>query len=220
MARKSTRQSVASAPQSSSKRPAPAKTTPTRQSKRAKATSANSAYFERDSDNEENDDTEKESGYGEEAASSNASSPASESDNEVVSSEEDAKPRKKGKRGIPKKETVVAVRGKTKDKELQRPGAKLPPGVQLIIKKPKAREAGATPYADDTIHPNTMLFLKDLAANNDREWLKSETSRSCIICTARETRILERNYFLVYCNARESIHISLQLTIFLSFLSA
>ena len=181
MARKSTRQSVASAPRSSSKRPAPAKTTPTRQSKRTKATSANSAYFERDSDNEENHDTEKESGYEEEAASGNASSPASESDNEVVSSEEDVKPRKKGKRGIPKEETVVAVRGKTKDKELQRPGAKLPPGVQLIIKKPKAREAGATPYADDTIHPNTMLFLKDLAANNDREWLKSETSRSCII---------------------------------------
>lgn len=182
MARKSTRQSVASAPRSSSKRPAPAKTTPTRQSKRTKATSANSAYFERDSDNEENDDTEKESGYEEEAASSNASSPASESDNEVVSSEEeDVKSRKKGKGGIPKKETVVAVRGKTKGKELQRPGAKLPPGVQLIIKKPKAREAGATPYADDTIHPNTMLFLKDLAANNDREWLKSETSSSCIM---------------------------------------
>ena len=180
MARKSTRQSVASAPQNSSKRPAPAKTTPTRQSKRAKASSAKSAYFEHDSNNEEKDDTEKESGYEEEAASSNASSPASESDNEVVSSEEDVKPRKKGKRGIPKEETVVAVRGKTKDKELQRPGAKLPPGIQFIIKKPKAREAGATSYADDTIHPNTMLFLKDLAANNDREWLKSKTSRNCI----------------------------------------
>ena len=180
MARKSTRQSVASAPRNSSKRPAPAKTTPTRQAKRTKATSTKSAYPEHDPDNEEKDDTEKESGYEEEAASSNVSSPASESDNEVVSSEEDVKPRKKGKKGIPKKETVVAVRAETKDKELQRPGAKLPPGIQFIIKKPKAREARATPYADDTIHPNTMLFLKDLAANNDREWLKSKTSRNCI----------------------------------------
>ncbi|OCL15453.1 hypothetical protein AOQ84DRAFT_124095 [Glonium stellatum] len=180
MARKSARQSVASAPRSSSKRPAPVKTTPTRQSKRTKATSAKSVYFEHDSDDEENkpaslskgkDDTEKESGYEEEATSSNAPSPA-ESNSEVISSEEDIKPLKKGKRGISKKETVVTVRGKAKEKELWKSGAKLPPGTQVIIKKPKAREAGATPYADDTIHPNTMLFLKDLAANNDREWLK------------------------------------------------
>lgn len=28
------------------------------------------------------------------------------------------------------------------------------------------------PYKKDQIHPNTLLFLKDLAANNDREWLR------------------------------------------------
>ncbi|KAK0932904.1 hypothetical protein LTR29_015537 [Friedmanniomyces endolithicus] len=48
----------------------------------------------------------------------------------------------------------------------------LEPGTQLIIRKPKARPAGKTPYSDSTIHPNTLLFLKDLAANNNREWLK------------------------------------------------
>ncbi len=37
---------------------------------------------------------------------------------------------------------------------------------------PKAREAGDTPYEDARIHPNTFLFLKDLKANNNREWLK------------------------------------------------
>jgi hypothetical protein len=47
---------------------------------------------------------------------------------------------------------------------------------EVIIKKPKARSAGNTPYTDGTIHPNTMLFLQDLAANNNRSWLKSEQS--------------------------------------------
>lgn len=63
-------------------------------------------------------------------------------------------------------------------KELAKPGVKagLGPGTQVVIKKPKARDAGDTPYSDETIHPNTMLFLEDLAANNNRQWLKSELS--------------------------------------------
>ncbi len=40
------------------------------------------------------------------------------------------------------------------------------------IPLPKAREAGDQPYEDSRIHPNTFLFLKDLKANNNREWLK------------------------------------------------
>lgn len=51
---------------------------------------------------------------------------------------------------------------------------KLQHGTQVIIKKPKARPAGKTPYKDETIHPNTLLFLADLKANNKREWLKSK----------------------------------------------
>lgn len=47
------------------------------------------------------------------------------------------------------------------------------PGTQVIIKKPKARPAGKVPYAHETIHPNTLLFLADLKANNKRDWLKS-----------------------------------------------
>src|SRR5579871_5885375 len=59
--------------------------------------------------------------------------------------------------------------GKLRAKDLSRPGVKtgLGPGTQVIIKKPKARDAGDTPYSDESIHPNTMLFLKDLAANNN-----------------------------------------------------
>lgn len=48
----------------------------------------------------------------------------------------------------------------------------LAPGQAVFIKLPKAREPGKTPYQDSTIHPNTLLFLRDLKANNDREWLK------------------------------------------------
>ena len=63
-------------------------------------------------------------------------------------------------------------------KELLKPGVKtgMEPGTRVVIKKPKARDAGSTPYSDETIHPNTMLFLQDLTANNNRQWLKSELS--------------------------------------------
>ena len=59
-------------------------------------------------------------------------------------------------------------------KELWREGVKtgLGPGKEVFIKKPKARGAGDVPYQDHTLHPNTMLFLEDLAKNNEREWLK------------------------------------------------
>ncbi|BCR89631.1 DUF2461 domain-containing protein [Aspergillus chevalieri] len=61
------------------------------------------------------------------------------------------------------------------NKELWREGVKtgLGPGKEVFIKKPKARDAGDVPYQDHTMHPNTMLFLKDLAKNNEREWLKA-----------------------------------------------
>lgn len=64
-----------------------------------------------------------------------------------------------------------------KGEELWRPGVKagMGPGTQVVIKKPKARPAGQTPYSDETIHPNTMDFLRDLKANNDRQWLKSKS---------------------------------------------
>ncbi|KAJ9165680.1 Glycoside hydrolase family 92 protein [Coniochaeta hoffmannii] len=38
---------------------------------------------------------------------------------------------------------------------------------------PKLRDTGGVPYEDTRLHKNTMLFLKDLKANNKRSWLKS-----------------------------------------------
>ena len=36
----------------------------------------------------------------------------------------------------------------------------------------KMRPAGDIDYEDERLHPNTLLFLKDLKANNKRPWLK------------------------------------------------
>ena len=164
------------------------KSTPaSRQSKRLKSspitslktTPKKSQYFEHSSSSEPESEVDgEESGYEDEdeSASVVSSPPESEVDDEDESnyaSEDDAP--KKRKRGQPKvKSNGVVVSNGKKGQELWRPCAKVSaaPGEAVFIKLPKAREAGKIPYEDNTIHPNTFLFLKDLRANNDREWLK------------------------------------------------
>ncbi|KXJ89780.1 hypothetical protein Micbo1qcDRAFT_136870 [Microdochium bolleyi] len=41
-----------------------------------------------------------------------------------------------------------------------------------FIPLPKLRDEGGIDYEPERIHPNTLLFLKDLKANNKRSWLK------------------------------------------------
>jgi hypothetical protein len=54
-----------------------------------------------------------------------------------------------------------------------------------IIPLEKLRDTGGVSYEDHKLHKNTMLFLKDLKANNKRPWLKCtlkcfrSTSRPC-----------------------------------------
>lgn len=43
-----------------------------------------------------------------------------------------------------------------------------------IIPLVKMRDTGGVDYADHKLHRNTLLFLKDLKANNKRSWLKCE----------------------------------------------
>lgn len=43
---------------------------------------------------------------------------------------------------------------------------------RTVIPLEKMRDAGGVEYADSKVHKNTMLFLKDLKANNKRPWLK------------------------------------------------
>lgn len=160
-----------------------------------RSTSTRSKYFAQDESNGKKVEAESEdealglesSPEGEESdfegSASKASTPApSEEDEEDDFSDE--KPVKKRK-SLSKKSPITASKA-AKGQELWREGVKagLGPGKQVVIKKPKARAAGSTPYSDSTIHPNTLLFLKDLRANNDREWLKSEYRISSMVaCT-------------------------------------
>ncbi|KAL6162691.1 hypothetical protein ACJQWK_11610 [Exserohilum turcicum] len=176
MPRKTVKKTGASAPRSSSKRAAPE--TPQRQSKRARA-NARKSYVEPETDTDEAGDGMKKKepssdDEGDAAASDyeedGGKAPSSESEPDETASEEDGAS-KRTPRGRPAKKLPIHKK-KADESELWKPGAKLEPGTRLIIKKPKARDAGDTPYQDHTIHPNTMLFLQDLAANNDRKWLK------------------------------------------------
>ncbi|KAJ9151345.1 Glycoside hydrolase family 92 protein [Pleurostoma richardsiae] len=45
-------------------------------------------------------------------------------------------------------------------------------GRVTIIPLPKLRDTGGVDYEDTRLHKNTLLFLKDLKANNKRDWLK------------------------------------------------
>ena len=183
----------AAAPRKASKRPVPdtdtdtappAPSSATRHSKRARrgpATPKSYAEPTTDTDGESaaasaSDDASDYDGAG--AATTNlpaSASSASDQDEDDEDDQEDdndesppPKRRAGTKKQAPSKSRVEASATPWK------PGAKLTPGTQLIIKKPRARDAGDTPYADERIHPNTMLFLEELAANNNRPWLKCE----------------------------------------------
>lgn len=153
----------------------PATDTPTRASKRARATSRKSyAEPETDSDADSNaKDPQEDSGSvdASDFEAQSAKEASSEPESEADASDEEPISKKATPRGRPQKKDA-------NEKELWKHGAKLEPGTQLIIKKPKARQAGDTPYTESTIHPNTMLFLEEIKENNDRQWLKCTSSRS------------------------------------------
>ena len=197
MARRSTAL-IASAQSTSRKRSSlEPHSTPARASKRVAANEVNhneqtkitptkSRYFEHDTDEEsESDISGGTSAYEDEDRSAVSTPPDSESeaavdDDEDSFSEHEAKAKRRGsqkKRATAATAATSAARLKVTDgQEMWRPGVTtgLGPGKQVVIKLPKPRAAGSTPYRPDTIHPNTLLFLKDLAKNNDREWLKCE----------------------------------------------
>ncbi|KAH7361258.1 hypothetical protein BKA66DRAFT_514747 [Pyrenochaeta sp. MPI-SDFR-AT-0127] len=182
MPRKAVNPEPTLAARSSSKRPAP--DTPTRQSKRGRAT-ARKSYVEPDSDVDEATDTDNKGNIpagkdqnDDDAVTSDYEDqsdkePLTESEHDETASEEETTPKKLTKRESLAKRSALPIHSKLAEEEdLWKPGTKLAPGTRLVIKKPKARDPGNTPYTDETIHPNTMLFLQDLAANNERQWLK------------------------------------------------
>ena len=53
------------------------------------------------------------------------------------------------------------------------------PMKKTIIPLEKMRDTGGIEYEDEKIHKNTVLFLRDLKANNKRSWLKCELPSRC-----------------------------------------
>ena len=153
---------------------------PIRQSKRpsrsasTKSTPHKSVYREVDSaDESEANVANEESGYEDEDASEAPEDELNEDDEEAEDSEEEEKSKRRKSGG---KRNPNAVNGSisksSSSKDLWREGTKVDGEGEVFIALPKARSPGNTPYRDDTIHPNTLLFLGDLKKNNDREWLK------------------------------------------------
>ncbi|KAJ5092586.1 hypothetical protein NUU61_007456 [Penicillium alfredii] len=134
----------------------------------AKTTAKKSKYFEPGSSAEPGGTSG--SAYEED----NGSSSGHDSEPEEISGSEDDPKKKSGAKG--KQGTSTGRESDSlKGKELWREGVRtgLGPGKEVFIPKPKQREAGNVPYQDETLHPNTRLFLMDLANNNEREWLKA-----------------------------------------------
>lgn len=156
---------------------------PAKQQKRARAanvTAKTSPHFNKTRSIDNTSDVDDQSSTGSPEAVNDSDfetavdQPTSDDEDDADDFTEDEKPKIK-KRKAPAKGKPSPRSQQAKHGELWRNGADidLEPGTEIIIKKPKARPAGKVPYKSDTIHPNTMLFLKDLKANNDREWLKS-----------------------------------------------
>lgn len=137
-------------------------------SKRPRKAAITSRYFDSDTgDDDKSEDDASSAGVEDDEGSEDVDEPSSD----------DEQPRRKRRApATANKNEQPTLKSAGKGNELWRQGVKtgLAPGTQIVIKKPEPRTAGSTQYADDTIHPNTMLFLGDLKANNDREWLKSE----------------------------------------------
>lgn len=180
MARKSERLSSSAKAAPVHKRAASTTATPSAEAKRSKkATPTKSQYFEapddfaagEDDQDESISENEDGSDFGEEPDEVQ-SSEAEEDDD--YDSEDEPKSRKKSTSHAGAT-SAAAIR--MKGSEVWRSGIKagLGPGNQVVIKKPTARPAGKTPYSDETIHPNTLLFLKELKEHNDRQWLKSKS---------------------------------------------
>ncbi|KAJ5502688.1 Conserved hypothetical protein CHP02453 [Penicillium fimorum] len=144
--------------------------------RQAKSTTSKSKYFEpEDSDEPDSEsDASAEDSSGSLYEEAKEESPAEEVEPEELSDTNEDTKNKPSARGNPRQSTSSGS-DPMKGKELWREGVRvgLEPGQEVIIAKPKARDAGKTPYQDEILHPNTKLFLIDLVGNNDRQWLKA-----------------------------------------------
>ncbi|RMZ23763.1 hypothetical protein D0859_12187 [Hortaea werneckii] len=179
MARKSERLSTgASKVELAHKRTVSASASTGADAKRSKTKTApiKSHYFtsKDEQENEISDESQSQDGGDSEfdqLESEEESLESDDADDDDQDSEKESKSRN-GSTQAKRRQSSTAV--KTKGTNVWKTGVKagLGPGNEVVIKKPKARAAGRIPYSDESIHPNTFLFLKELKENNNREWLK------------------------------------------------
>lgn len=150
-------------------------------SKRAKPNSVPKRKSKDASDDEGSEHQQSSSSQQSDLSSYDDEDVKSESEEEEpssVSEEEDSDVPKKKRRVSQAGTSASKKASKATNKEAQRAGKTgLGPGTQVISKRPRARSPGDTPYQDDRIHMNTLLFLGDLGKNNNREWLKCKLDR-------------------------------------------
>lgn len=105
--------------------------------------------------------------------------------------EYDEQPKKNPARKKPTKPTPQKGKQKTEESEDEEPW-------ETFVPKEDTPDAGDVEYKNDTIHPNTLQFLRgncrcghavtiDLAQNNEREWFWAHEVRSYSISVDVET---------------------------------
>ncbi|KAK0385358.1 hypothetical protein NLU13_7834 [Sarocladium strictum] len=158
---------------------------PRRRSGRLSSTPKKSNYFE-DPDTESGDDELPPRKRGRpsktkslQAKSSEEKYDVSDEDDELVKDEEESRPRKRGRppknAKLAKKESEDQYEDdeEEEDDDEDEERDEAAPMRTKIIPLEQMRDAGGVDYEDYKIHKNTLLFLRDLKANNRRPWLKS-----------------------------------------------
>ncbi|KAF7547703.1 hypothetical protein G7Z17_g7538 [Cylindrodendrum hubeiense] len=107
-----------------------------------------------------------------------------ELNSKVVEEDEEEDLQPKRKRGRPSKKQTPKMeeseepyqdkeeQPEDEDEDEDSDDSDAPPKV-TFIPLPKLLDTGGIEYEDEKLHPNTVLFLKELKANNRRPWLKS-----------------------------------------------
>ncbi|KAL4898821.1 hypothetical protein BDV59DRAFT_10569 [Aspergillus ambiguus] len=148
--------------------------------KSARSTETKSKYFQnKDSSESSSEPEDPTSDYEAPAGAASEGSPSNEEAvGKPITEQTKTKRLSKSREKVKKTEAQNSPESDSaalEDKQLWKEGVKtgLGPGKEVFIKKPKARDPGNVAYKDQTLHPNTLLFLKDLAKNNERAWLKA-----------------------------------------------
>lgn len=170
-----------------------------RRSGRLSSTQVKSAYFEDSSDDIEEEDKEvsgrKKRATQPKKRARHAESESGEEQFKEESEEEAEVQPKKRSRGRPAKKAKeesdedqykdAPEDDEDKDGEDEDEDDDDGPRKVEIIPLEKLRDTGGVAYEDYKVHKNTMLFLRDLKANNKRPWLKckcSEYSNLLVFC--------------------------------------